>query len=153
MARVTATAFSNGVTQRLISLNLQQKAALCALSALERTRQSTDTPGKSSAPTLRALHDAYTRLCKREDVLHPLSASEFHDVVASLENASLVSWVDGTAGSLAVGTPSRRGRGKVLENGNESQKVASVVGMKELKASLSGVGSGILLSIVEGEPL
>ncbi|KAL9113503.1 MAG: hypothetical protein Q9187_007608, partial [Circinaria calcarea] len=62
MARVTASAFNNGTAQRLQSLNLQQKAALCALVAFEKKQQSRSrnlfaTPSKSAntVPTIRKL--------------------------------------------------------------------------------------------------
>jgi cell division control protein 6 len=164
MARVTATAFSNGLTQRLSSLNLQQKAALCALSALESSRRgvSTDnmpmTPSKSatSAPTVRLVYEAYSKLCKQDNLLHALSVSEFRDIMASLDTLSLISCLNGKSGSLAAsaGTPSRRGRQNALAHeGMENQKVASAVGVKELKDSLAGAGSGILLTILDGDAL
>jgi cell division control protein 6 len=169
MARVTASVFSNGLSQRLSSLNLQQRAALCALSALETSRQERQelqrtaptTPSKSSnsAPTVRVLYDAYSRLCKRDNVLQPLALTEFRDIVVSLETLSMISWADSKNGSLAAasaGTPSRRGRGKGTgfgATGVEDQKVVSCVGVKELKASLSGPGSGVLLAIVDGDGL
>jgi cell division control protein 6 len=167
VARVTAGVFSAGSSQRLSALNIQQKAALCALSALERgLRERADivaptTPSKhaNAAPTIRGLYEAYARLCKRDNVLQPLSLSEFRDVVVSLEGLSLVAWADGKNGSLAAacaGTPSRRGRPQKNVFGSmsiEDQRVASCVGTQELKTGLAGVGSGILLAIVEGDPL
>ncbi|KAK4981273.1 hypothetical protein LTR28_003200, partial [Elasticomyces elasticus] len=39
VARVTAAVFGNGANQRLQSLNLQQKAVLCALAAFERKKR------------------------------------------------------------------------------------------------------------------
>lgn len=164
MARVTATAFSNGLTQRLSTLNLQQKAALCALSALEGSQRgvSSDnlpmTPSKSAAvaPTIRAVYEAYSKLCKQDKLLHALSTSEFRDIMASLDTLSLISCLNGKSGSLAAntGTPSRRGRQNPLAHeGIESQRVASVVDIKELKQSLDGAGSGILLTILDGEAL
>ncbi|KAF2671468.1 cell division control protein Cdc6, partial [Microthyrium microscopicum] len=166
MARVTATAFSNGLTQRLAALNLQQKAALCALSALEgRLRDDANMPQtpskKTLAPTLRALFTAYAKLCKHDNVIAPLTACEFRDVLVGLETLSLVSWVDGKTGSLGaaagVSTPSRRGRGKATggmdSEGMENQKIASTIGVKELKASLNGAGSDILLALMDGYAL
>jgi cell division control protein 6 len=83
--------------------------------------------------------------------------TEFRDIIVSLEALSLVSWADGKTGSLAavaLGTPSRRGRGNGFgATGVEDQKVASSVGVKELKACLTGVGSGILMAIVDGKAL
>lgn len=161
MARITATVFSNGTIQRLQNLNLQQKAVLCALSALEKKNRNSAlesviaTPSKANgaAPTIKALFEAYTTLCKRENILHPLTSTEFRDIVGSLETLSLISAVEGKAGSLvAAGTPSRRGRGGGF-NGPvvEDRRVASAVGHKELAAALVGPGSGILKGILEGD--
>ncbi|KAF2750037.1 cell division control protein Cdc6 [Sporormia fimetaria CBS 119925] len=165
VARITAAVFSNGTTQRLQSLNLQQKAVLCSLSAIEaKSRSSTfqetpfgaSTPSKSqiTAPTIKELYEAYTTLCKRENILHPLTSTEFRDIVGSLETLSLVSAVEGKAGSLVMdaGTPSRKGKkggfGAVTV---EDRRVAASVGQKELSEALTGPGSDILKGIMRGE--
>ncbi|TLD39340.1 cell division control Cdc6 [Venturia nashicola] len=171
MARVTAAVFSNGASQRLLSLNLQQKAVLCSLIALEqkRKKQVTSTFEPSpfrtansatstmlAAPTLKALFLTYTTLCRTENALHPLTNTEFRDVITGLETLSLVSWVDGKNGTFtnnAPGTPSRRGgRGggfgaKVVEE----KRVASSISVKEVRESLRGVGAGILMGVLEGD--
>lgn len=162
MARITAAVFSNGTVQRLQNLNLQQKAVLCSLSALEKKKRSSAaesvlaTPSKthSTAPTIKALFGAYTALCKKENILHPLTSTEFRDIVGSLETLSLISAVEGKAGSLVVtaGTPSRKGRGGGFGGAVvEDRRVASTVGTKELAAALIGPGSGILRGILEGD--
>ncbi|KAF5850124.1 hypothetical protein GGP41_002359 [Bipolaris sorokiniana] len=163
MAKITAAVFSNGTSQRLRNLNLQQKAVLCSLSAIEKRRRATaadtvlSTPSRShtTSPTIKDLFEAYTALCKRENILHPLSSTEFRDIVASLESLSLISAVDGKAGSLDVfcaGTPSRRGRAKAFPGVVvEERRVASVVGEKELAESLVGPGAAILRGILEAE--
>jgi cell division control protein 6 len=164
VARVTAAVFSNGLSQRLAGLNIQQKAALCALAALEsHTRDTaitlkngptTTSKSKGRAPTIRSLYDVYARLCRQENALAPLTATEFRDILAGLETLSLVSSLDGKNGTLsaAAGTPSRRGRGKAIAGeGMEGLRVASCVGVTELKAALKGVGSNILLGIVDGD--
>ncbi|USP79712.1 uncharacterized protein yc1106_06986 [Curvularia clavata] len=162
MAKITAAVFSNGTSQRLRNLNLQQKAVLCSLSAIEKKKRATaadtvlSTPSRShtTSPTIKELFEAYTALCKRENVLHPLTSTEFRDIVASLETLSLVSAVEGKAGSLDVfcaGTPSKRGRAKAFPGVLvEERRVASVVGEKELADSLSGPGASILRGILEG---
>jgi cell division control protein 6 len=161
MAKITAAVFSNGTSQRLRNLNLQQKAVLCSLSAIEKKKRATavdsilSTPSRShtTSPTIKELFEAYTALCKRENILHPLTSTEFRDIVGSLETLSLVSAVEGKAGSLDVGagTPSRRGRGKAFPGVViEDRRVASVVGEKELADSLVGPGAGILKGILEG---
>ncbi|KAG7112296.1 Cell division control protein 18 like [Verticillium longisporum] len=159
--KVTQAAFSNGTNQRLKALNLQQKAALCALVALEnRNRLAransglSTTPSKSAtlAPTVKILFDTYTVLCTRDSVLHPLSSSEFREVVGSLETLGLVSPVEGKAGSFIAQTPSKRSRKGNFATGEE-RRVASCVGEKEMEQMTDGVGAGILKSIISGEAL
>ncbi|KAF1358022.1 cell division control protein Cdc6 [Lizonia empirigonia] len=160
MAKITAAVFSNGTTQRIQNLNLQQKAVLCSLSAMERKNRASaanhvlSTPSRlhNTAPTIKELFEAYTALCKRENVLHPLTSTEFRDIVGSLEALSLVSAVEGKAGSLVAdaGTPSRRGRktsgfpGVIVED----RRVAGAVGTAELENALTGAGSSILKGIL-----
>ncbi|KAK3310053.1 P-loop containing nucleoside triphosphate hydrolase protein [Chaetomium strumarium] len=135
--KVTAAAFSNGASQRLKTLNLQQKAALCSLLAIEkRNRSVAQTPSSSfsssstpttpstktrtsvSAPTVKTLYEAYCTLCTQDSLLHPLSSSEFREVASSLETLSLITPVDGKTGSFVAvpggtATPtSGRGRGR-----------------------------------------
>jgi cell division control protein 6 len=160
MARITAAVFSNGTVQRLQNLNLQQKAVLCSLSAIEKKKRASagntfGTPSKSHnvAPTIKELYEAYTALCKRENILHPLTSTEFRDIVGSLETLSLISAVEGKSGSLVMtaGTPSKRGRGGGFGGvAVEDRRVASSVGVTELAAALVGPGSGILRGIMEG---
>ena len=165
IAKVTAQVFGNGTTQRLSTLNLQQKAVLCALSALEKRKRDTQvektmfsTPSKHNptAPTIKQVFDAYCSLCKRENLLHPLSSVEFRDVVSGLETMSLVSAADGKNGSLAVPitpsrTPSRKGKGGFgsVAVGDE-RRVASVLSQKELSAALNAAGGELLREILEG---
>lgn len=162
--KVTAAAFSNGTAQRLKALNLQQKAALCSLVAYEnRARdnaKSTDiaaTPSKARqmmAPTVRALFDTYCLLCTRDSVLHPLSSSEFREVVSSLETLGLVHAVDGKKGSFAPQTPSKRGRGRAgVSSGGDEGRIASAVSDKDMESVAEGIGAGILGSILSGEAL
>lgn len=163
--RITAAAFSNGTTQRLKTLNLQQKAALCSLMALEkrnraaRATSTPSTPSKSQtiAPSVKLLYDTYCLLCTRESVLHPLSGSEFREVIGSLETLSLVSAVDGKTGSLALlQTPSKRGKRGAFGPGvglADEKRVASCVGEKELEQAVEGLGVDILKSILSGEAL
>ncbi|KUI61387.1 Cell division control protein 18 [Cytospora mali] len=176
--KVTSAAFSNGTNQRLKTLNLQQKAALCALHALERrnreafqnstpttpSRSFLSTPSKSNvaAPTIKTLFDTYALLCKRSDAvaLHPLSSSEFREVVGSLETLSLVAAVDGKNGSFVAGsqpvTPSGRkgGRKAAFVGGSvDDKRVASCVGDREIEQAAEGPGSDILRSILSGEAL
>jgi len=163
--KVTVAAFSNGTNQRLKTLNLQQKAALCALMAMETRNKEAKgpanlaTPSKSQviAPTVKELFDTYCLLCKRDSVLHPLSSSEFREVVGSLETLSLVGPVDGKTGSFTVlNTPSKRGRKPAFGNGNklgDEKRIASCVGEKEIGQAVEGLGADILKSILSGEAL
>lgn len=188
--KVTAAAFGNGAQQRLRTLNLQQKAALCALMALEKwnreqhARSLQTTPsaklskltkaprggprtagvkagrgGGSAAPSVKMLFDTYCKMCRCDAVLHPLSSSEFREVVGSLETLSLVTAVDGRTGSFAVlqATPGgRRGpRSGTAVSGvaGDEKQVASCVGEKELQQALEGPGADILRSILSGEAL
>lgn len=162
--KITAAVFSNGNTQRLKTLNLQQKAALCALVALEKKKRAAAanvmaTPFKNgqSAPTVKSLYDTYCMLCRQDSVLQPLTSTEFRDVIGSLETLSLISAVDGKNGSfVGFNTPCKRGRkggfGSGVGSGDE-KKVGSCVGEKELEAAVVGLGAGILKSILSGEGL
>lgn len=160
--KVTAAAFNNGTTQRLKALNLQQRAALCSLVAYENHTKTTAkasnilmTPSKTRtlAPTIKMLFDTYCRLCTRDSVLHPLSSSEFREVVGSLETLGLVNNVDGKNGSFATPqTPSKRGR-KTAVAGGDDKRIASCVGEKEMDSVADGVGAGILRSILSGDAL
>lgn len=165
VARVTARVFGNGTTQRLQTLNLQQKAALCALCALEKKNRTSAsaaimaapvTPSKRTAvaPTVRALFEAYTRLCKKDQVLHPLTATEFRDVIGSLEALSLITAVEARGGVLPASvTPSKRGRKAFGASAAEERRMASVVGEAELLSALEGAGSMILREILESDGL
>ncbi|KDN61234.1 putative cell division control protein [Colletotrichum sublineola] len=159
--QVTQAAFSNGTNQRLKALNLQQKAALCSLVALEKRNRAAKmttgltTPAKSQtlAPTVKTLYDTYSVLCTRDSVLHPLSSSEFREVIGSLETLGLINPVDGkTGGLVATQTPSKRGRKSAVPTG-EDKRVASCVGEKEMENIADGVGAGILSSILSGDAL
>lgn len=160
--KVTAAAFSNGTTQRLKALNLQQKAALCSLVAYENhIRTMAKSPGapltpsktQTMAPTVKILFDKYCKLCLRDSVLHPLSSSEFREVVGSLETLGLVNAVEGKTGSfITPQTPSKRGR-KVAAASGDEKRIASCVGDKEMESIADGVGADILRSILSGEAL
>ncbi|KAK7427696.1 AAA ATPase [Neonectria magnoliae] len=162
LSKITTAAFNNGTTQRLKALNLQQKAALCTLIACEKRNRAAAkmanglcTPSKSKlmAPTIKALFDAYCQLCTRDSVLHPLSSSEFREVVGSLETLGLVNASDGRSGSFVTPqTVSKRGRKPNLGTGDE-RRITSSAGEKEIESIAEGVGAGILKSILSGEAL
>lgn len=173
VVRVTSSTFGNGTSQRLGGMNLQQKAVLCSLVALtQRNHQPTNspphptnkkrvlrTPSKSdyqastAAPTIRTVFESYKALCKRDDLLHALSNTEFRDVIGNLETLSLIASVDGRSLSLsAPATPSKRGRntfgGMTML---DERRVFSCVGLKEMDGVLQGAGSGILKNILSGD--
>lgn len=160
IARITSAIFNNGTTQRLQSLNLQQKAALCSLVSMEKRRLMKkdifSTPSKTvdKAPTVKQLFEQYCSLCKRDNVLHPLTATEFRDVMASLETLGLVGEVKGKTGSLQMAitptkTPSRKGRG--VGAAAEEKQLASNVSEMELETAIQGMGMGILQNLLKGE--
>lgn len=167
MAKITAQVFNNGATQRLGSLNLQQKAVLCSLAALEKKKRDNQieryimaTPSKvnRTAPSIKQLFEAYIGLCQRGNLFAALSNMEFRDVVSGLETLSLVSAVDGKMGSFAPVTPSRTPsrKGKGGFGGavrGDDRRVASAVGMKELHAALEGPGGDLLREMLEGNGL
>ncbi|SPN96734.1 related to cell division control protein CDC18+ [Cephalotrichum gorgonifer] len=157
--RVTSAAFSNGTNQRLKTLNLQQKAALCALVAFEKRNRAglaaacppTPSKTKTLAPTVKMLFDTYCRLCKTEALLHPLSSSEFREVVGSLETLGLITPVDGKTGALVMKqTPSKRGR---WVGSADDKRVASCVSENEVEQATDGLGGDILKSILSGDVL
>ncbi|KAL2271213.1 hypothetical protein VTJ83DRAFT_584 [Remersonia thermophila] len=178
----------NGPVQRLKTLNLQQKAALCSLVAIEKRNRAAaaavsasapSTPSSSfgrsraaaavAAPTVKHLYEAYCALCKSDSLLHPLSSSEFREVVDSLETLSLIAPVEGKNGSFAplasaspsaLGATPKRARKKKDVFGNVSgglvadeRRVASCVGEREVEAAIEGMGAGILRGILSGDAL
>lgn len=164
--KITAAAFSNGTTQRVRALNLQQKAAMCALVALEKRKRAScssspfATPSKprgSAAPTVKRLYETYSLLCTRDSILHPLSSSEFREVVSSLETLSVITPVDGKTGSFtalqASGKRGKRGGSAPSVGSIDEKRVASCIGKKEMEEAIEGLGVGILRSILSGEAL
>lgn len=160
--KITAATFGNGANQRLKALNLQQKAALCALVAVEKKKReaaanvmATPSKSKNAAPTVKALYDVYCMLCTRDSILHPLTSTEFRDVIGSLETLSLISAVDGRNGSfVGLNGPARKSKkfGSGIGVGDE-KRVGSCVGEKEVAQAVEGLGAGILKSILYGEGL
>ena len=155
VARVTAAALGHGTSQRLQNLNLQQKAALCALVSLDKKKRAPrwhgvlDTPSKPSQtapPTIRDWFEIYCSLCKRDNALHPLTAVEFYDVAGGLETLGLVGEED-KGGFLARGTPKK----KKAMGKREDRRMSCWVGEKELEGVLDGLGGGILRGLLEGD--
>jgi len=150
VSRVSATALSNGTSQRLQTLNLQQRAALCSLVSHQKTpRKGTSsifaTPLKMCAALpVRKLFEIYCTLCKRENALHPLTRTEFADIISGLETLGLVG--DEEGGSLfsgSSGTPSRKGKGIIQE-----KRIVCFVDEDEMRRCLSEAGQGILMGML-----
>lgn len=106
---------------------------------------------ENQAPSIKRLYECYAKLCRREEVLSPLSAGEFREVVGSLEGLGLV-------GGISAGK-GRGGRGGLFSAGaggvGDERKIVSCVGENEVvkMGVLVGVGGEILKSILEGEAL
>ncbi|RPA90795.1 cell division control protein Cdc6 [Choiromyces venosus 120613-1] len=123
VARVSSSSFGGSSITRVKMLNLQQKAVLCCLTTTEKSNGSV---------TIRKLFDVYTALCKKERLLHPLSSTEFRDVVASLEVAGVVNMAAG-----GMGTPSKRGR---ASGGTEEKRISACVREMDLLTAVADVG-------------
>ena len=151
VSRISAAALSNGTIQRLQTLNLQQKAALCALLFHQKTSRKApssifSTPSKvSPAPTVRMLYPTYCSLCRRGNALHPLTGTEFADVISGLETLGLVG-EEKTGRGFGMMTPSKKGRGV-----GDEKRVMSFVDEGEVKGCLDGVGGGILRSLLASD--
>ena len=154
ISRASATALSHGISQRLQKLNLQQKAALCALIFHQKASNNKigtsifATPSRSSqASSIRKLYETYCMLCKRGDRLHPLSNNEFVDILGGLETLGLLG-EENCAGGLGgkERTPSRRGK-----HVREEKRFVSFVDEGEVKSCLEGVSGGILRSLLGSE--
>ncbi|KAL3463142.1 P-loop containing nucleoside triphosphate hydrolase protein [Aspergillus heterothallicus] len=164
VAKITSSAFGQGTVQRLQCLNLQQKAAICALVALDRKRRETDvfgTPSKSKnlAPTVKQIFDAYCKLCRRDNILHPLTSTEFKDVLGSLETLGLVGDYQsrGRGGTVAGGSDIRRtpskSSGSSLNKALDEQSLVCFVSQREIEGQITGPGEGILRRLFSGEGL
>ncbi|KAK9317155.1 P-loop containing nucleoside triphosphate hydrolase protein [Lipomyces starkeyi] len=82
IAKICSTAFGGSTVQRVHSLNLQQKAVLCALVVGEKR--------KASSLTIRELYEHYGALCAKDKLLDSLKASEFREVISALEVCGVI---------------------------------------------------------------
>ncbi|KAL2857837.1 P-loop containing nucleoside triphosphate hydrolase protein [Aspergillus pseudoustus] len=164
VAKITSSVFGQGTVQRLQCLNLQQKAAICALVALDRKRRECDvfgTPSKSkhSAPTVKQIFDAYCKLCRTDNILYPLTSTEFKDVLGSLETLGLVGEYQsrGRGGTVAGGSDVRRtpskSSGSSLNKALDEQNLVCFVSQREIEGQITGPGEGILRRLFSGEGL
>lgn len=151
VAKIASGIFNNGTIARLGGLNLQQKAVLCSLVASENRQYRRDpykTPSKSwsKIPTVKGLFEKYAILCRRDDgILQPLKSTEFRDVVASLETLGLVQEASGRNNSLLTPSRSPARTGRAMDD----LQVVSAVSEKEMRDSLSGPGSDLLLRLLD----
>jgi cell division control protein 6 len=151
IARLTTAVFNNDAISRLDGLNLQQKAVLCSLVAAEKKRRERDpfsTPSKNAnkKPMLKDLFASYTGLCKSENMLCPLSSTEFRDVVMSLDTLGLVQEASARASFLTpTRTPSRLGSKSI-----EDKQFTSALSERELEEHLHGPGAEILKKLLHG---
>ena len=151
VSKASAAALSNGTSQRLQTLTLQQKAALCALSTHQRQFRN-DVSSKSTSPfktyappTVRSVFETYTELCKRENALHPLTSTEFVDIISGLETLGLVGEGKGVKRFSAVsGTPSKKGKLAI-----EGRRIVCYVSEDEMKGCLCGAGGVILTGLLD----
>lgn len=166
VARITTSAFGQGTVQRLKNLNLQQKAAICALIALERKRREIEVPStpsksRSSATTVKQAFDTYCTLCRNDNILHPLTSTEFKDVLSNLETMGLVGEYQGRGrgGTLACGSDIRRTPSKsgavtsTPHKGLDEQGLVCFVSQSEIEGQIAGPGEGILRRLLRGEGL
>ena len=153
VSRVSAAALSNGISQRLLKLNLQQKAALCALVYHQKISRKAATSifatpsGSFAVQSIRELYETYCSLCKREDALHPLSSTEFVDILGGLETLGLLGEENrGRSLSAKEGTPTRKGK-----HVGKEKRFVSFVDEEEVKGCLEGVSGGILRGLLGSE--
>ncbi|KAK6334083.1 AAA ATPase [Orbilia brochopaga] len=140
IARISTTSFGITSNTRLKSLNINQKAVVCALVVLSRKMNGGGVPVKE-------LWQRYLELCKSDNVLFPtVTKMEFVDILSALEAAG-VAEVDGGVGSTGVaGTPSKRGR-KAAVVGKEERLIRATVKEEEVKAVVGADGGQILMKM------
>ncbi|GES63063.1 cell division control protein Cdc6 [Aspergillus terreus] len=166
IARITSAAFGQGTVQRLQGLNLQQKAAICALIALDRKRRDGEfppTPSKTKhmPPTVKQIFDTYCTLCRKDNILHPLTATEFRDVLSNLETLGLVGEYQGRGrgGTVAGGSNLRRSPSKSAigaltpSRAMDEQGLVCFVSQREIESQIAGPGEGILRRLLMGQGL
>ncbi|WBW71322.1 MCM loader [Schizosaccharomyces osmophilus] len=72
------SALSQSASSRLKDLSLQQKAILCTLVVCNKSLSISD------------VYEKYSSLCLRDKLIHPLTSSEFCDVMNSLDALSII---------------------------------------------------------------
>lgn len=155
VARIATAAFGNGTAQRLQNLNLHQKAALCVLVATDRRRKDIlATPSKvpNKASTIKHVYDNYAEACKRDNLVQPLSATEFRDVIGSLETLGLIG--EGQKAGIMPSSAARGVSAKVsalaMDRAADDKRIVCFVAEKEVEGCVgsTGAGEGILRSLL-----
>ena len=147
VSRISAVVFGNGALQRLKTLNLQQKAALCALISRQRQSRRATTSIFASlskpnvAPTVQELHETYRSLCRREDALQALTATEFADVVSGLDGLGLVGEEPGIRELNKGGVRTNRCKGL-------AKRLISFVDGRDMETCLEGAGGDLLRGLL-----
>ncbi|KAK9380692.1 P-loop containing nucleoside triphosphate hydrolase protein [Kockiozyma suomiensis] len=94
IAKICSYAFGGSTVQRIQTLNLQQKAVLCALVVGEKRKNASLTVGE--------LYEQYGTLCARDKLLDSLQISEYREVISALEACGAVSLSSGVAAGKSV---------------------------------------------------
>ena len=160
VARITSMAFGQGTVQRLQGLNLQQKAAICALITLDQKRRrsslSSSSPTKTknqSPPTVKQVFDMYCTLCRNDNIIHPLTATEFRDVLSNLETMGLVGEYQGycRGGTVSGGSDvvRRTPSSTPVKREPDEQRLICFVSQKEIESQISGPGENILRRLLK----
>ncbi|KAJ6263425.1 Cell division control protein [Drechslerella dactyloides] len=143
IARISTTSFGITSNTRLKSLNINQKAVVCALVVLSRKTNGGGVPVKD-------LWQRYLELCKADNVLFPtVTKMEFLDILSGLEAAGVAEVDGGTGGSGVAGTPSKRGR-KAAVVGKEERLIRATVKEDEVKAVVGADGGQVLMKMFSG---
>ncbi|KAK7205650.1 P-loop containing nucleoside triphosphate hydrolase protein [Myxozyma melibiosi] len=127
IAKICSTAFGGSSVQRIQSLNLQQKAILCALVVGEKR--------KSTSLTVRELFEKYGALCAKDKLLDSLKISEFREVVSALEACGAVSLSSTGSGQKGGG---KRARGS--SDSSDGQRISASVQEIDLLRAVEDVG-------------
>ncbi|KAK6529784.1 AAA ATPase [Arthrobotrys megalospora] len=138
IARISTTSFGITSNTRLKTLNINQKAVVCALVVLSRKVNGGGVLAKD-------LWQRYLELCKSDSVLFPtVTKMDFLDILGGLEAAG-VAEVSGGSGPSGGLTPSKRGRGKA--SGKEEKMIRATVKEEEVKTVLGQDGGQVLLKM------
>ncbi|KAK9462759.1 P-loop containing nucleoside triphosphate hydrolase protein [Lipomyces oligophaga] len=127
IAKICSIAFGGSSVQRVRSLNLHQKAVLCALVLGEKKAKS--------SLTVRGLFECYEATCANDKLLDSLKSTEFKEVVNALESCGVVS-LSGESFSQSSGNSSSGGGSARVA---DSQRISSNVQEIELLRAVEDV--------------